>query len=339
LRAPLSLCAALASWLLVLGAVAQPSSPSEDGEPEAAAPNGADEGSTAAPQPAEPGADAGTTAKPELGSPVTRLPGEPSAVADAAGELCIASFMAAQRARYAGQLLDARQHLIQCASSSCPSALRSQCGPWLTELRPLIPTIIVVAKDLLGRDTTDVRVSVDGQWVADKLDGLPIELDPGIHQLQFEHGGRVPFVRQVVLPQGKQNHEILVDFSRFEPRPEDTQPTILRPVAPLPTLAYVGLSVGAIGVLVGGSTGLIALSRAATLSDECAAQEGCSRREIDEATGFAHASTIGFAVGGAGLVTALVTLLIAWPDDEPTHENVGFTPWLGPRELGLQLRF
>ena len=264
--------------------------------------------------------------------------GDPVAIPDEGGELCISSFMAAQRSRYIGKLIEARQHLIQCANPTCPNALRNQCGPWLNELRPLIPTIIVIAKDLLGRDTSEVRVRVDGELVADKLDGLPIELDPGVHDIEIEHEGRIPIQRRVVLAQGKQDYEVLADFSQMDTGSDETQVPPPQPPAPVPPLAWVGLSVGGAGALVGMTAGIIALERSAGLHDECSSATGCSQREIDEALGFAHASTIGFGIAGLGAVTTVVALLLAWPSaEEPT--GAGLSPWTGADVVGVELRF
>ncbi len=49
--------------------------------------------------------------------------------------------------------------------------------------------IVFEAKDGAGNDLVAVTVTMDGQRVTDKLDGLPLQLDPGEHRFTFESEG------------------------------------------------------------------------------------------------------------------------------------------------------
>ena len=53
-------------------------------------------------------------------------------------------------------------------------------------MQAAVPTVVVRVSDGHGRDVSDLRVSVDGREVASRLDGLPIEVDPGTHVFRFE---------------------------------------------------------------------------------------------------------------------------------------------------------
>ncbi len=49
-----------------------------------------------------------------------------------------------------------------------------------------MPSIVLGAKTPDGRDVVDARVLVDGNLVTQKLDGKPLEIDPGSHRIRFE---------------------------------------------------------------------------------------------------------------------------------------------------------
>jgi len=81
--------------------------------------------------------------------------------------------------------------LRQCADAACPAVIQADCTKWLTELEQSVPTIVIVARSEQG-DETDVNVFLDGRPWIHHLDGKPVELDPGAHQLRFEHASRPP---------------------------------------------------------------------------------------------------------------------------------------------------
>jgi len=140
------------------------------------------------------------------------------------------------------------------------------------------------------------------------------------------------------LPEITPYYEVLGDFSQMDTGVDEAQVPPPRPPTPVPTFAWVGLSVGGAGMLVGVTAGIVALERSASLHEECSLPTGCSQREIDEALGFAHASTIGFGIAGVGAITTVVALLVAWPSDE-ADDSAGLSPWIGPDAVGVELRF
>jgi hypothetical protein len=114
-----------------------------------------------------------------------------------------------------------------------------------------IPTVVVTAKDTEGHDTDKVRVIVDGEVMAEALDGRAMPVDPGTHAFRFESGGRV-LEQKVLLGAGEQNRHLVADFTtprapigpaRPCPKPEPERSTSM-PVATyvLGGLAVVGLA-------------------------------------------------------------------------------------------------
>jgi len=76
--------------------------------------------------------------------------------------------------------------------------IKKDCLRWSSEVDRAMPTVIFTAKDPAGQDMVDVRVFVDGQKVADRIDGRPAALDPGPprHQRQLRVQGTAARVTQ-----------------------------------------------------------------------------------------------------------------------------------------------
>ncbi len=78
-----------------------------------------------------------------------------------------------------------------------------------------MPTIVVVATGPDGKELTLVRVKMDDELVAERIDGpsgAPIRVDPGTHAFQFEAAGLAVVTRKIVLVEGQKNQRIEVSF-------------------------------------------------------------------------------------------------------------------------------
>jgi hypothetical protein len=98
--------------------------------------------------------------------------------------VCFSSHADAQVLRKARHLRAARQDLKMCSSHACPDLVAKDCTQWLAELDEQQPSIVVAAKDERQRDLLDVETAIDGTVAARKLDGGPLEVDPGEHHLR-----------------------------------------------------------------------------------------------------------------------------------------------------------
>src|SRR5579859_5572726 len=110
----------------------------------------------------------------------------PSAAGDEMSA-CVAAAEQAQRQREELKFLEARASLQICSREVCPNIVRGDCLRWRGELE--VPTIVLRAQDPRGQDLSDVKVLLDGTQIADKIDGQPIEVDPGQHVVTGEHAG------------------------------------------------------------------------------------------------------------------------------------------------------
>ena len=100
--------------------------------------------------------------------------------------------------------------------------------------------------------------------------------------------------------------------------------------------AITALSIGGVGLVLGGVFGVMAMSKKSTLDGQCTAK-ACppgSQSMIDSANTFATVSTIGFIVGGVGIAAGIV--LLAIPNGAPAKPARGYiTPTFGFGSVGV----
>jgi hypothetical protein len=250
----------------------------------------------------------------------------PATAADPTKDQCIDADEAAQPLAQTGKLLEAKEKLSVCISSSCPGPIRDDCTQRLADVTARTPTIIFAAKDDADHDLASVRVTMDGRPLLDHLGGAGIPVNPGEHRFVFEADGLAPEQRTLVVREGEKNrHEGIVLMPHAAvPTPalaEATTPTESPGPSTSPghTQRLLGLAVGGVGaaaLVAGGVFGVVAKTTYdSALKDECKGKpntctpEGVSAGQ--SAHGQALASTVAFAAGGALLATGVVLYLTA----------------------------
>jgi hypothetical protein len=243
---------------------------------------------------------------------------------------CADAYVAGQAKRDAGQLTLARQQLSLCASDSCPRVLRGDCIEWLRDVDERFPSVVVRAVDADGKDLLDAVVAIDGDPPI-AVNGRPVELDPGAHELEVFVGARSGKER-VVLAEGDKARIVVVTMPgvvaapstpeiRASPSmpappaaPGATAPPLLA-VEPSPArLSPWPFVVGGVGIAALGGAGVFyatGLSDGASLRDRCGSPPTCSQSDVDSA----HQKLVaGDVLAGVGLVAvgvATVLLLMA----------------------------
>jgi len=246
----------------------------------------------------------------------------------------------AQPLRRAGQLRAARRELRTCAAPACPAIVRDECAQWLDEVSRAIPTLVLEAKDQDGNDRSDVRVTLDGQPLLERLDGNAIEIDPGEHDLVFEADGVAPVARHVIIAAGeKDRHErATLEVSRpvialpppppplaVEPPAPPPAPEAVPAPAPVPhpeppprtttesgsmALCTLGLGTAGVGLLVGSIAGLVSMAQVATIKSQCNGNS-CPRSLASDgstAATLGNVSNVAFIAAGAGLLLGVLTI-------------------------------
>jgi hypothetical protein len=220
--------------------------------------------------------------------------------------VCVTAADAAQQHRAAGKLLEARAQLAICSRDICPGLVRADCTRWRAEVEGSIPTIVFRAQDSKGQDLTDVKVWLDGAPITDKIDGLPIEIDPGQHQLSGEHLGSRKLQKEIVIRTGDRNRTISLSFEDVETLPPEVRiPPPPAPARPSPAAwVFSGVGVAAAGV---GTYFLVSAirDRDALRRDPCAQTKTCPQSAVDAGQRKADFATVGYgaAIVSAGIAT------------------------------------
>ncbi|MEQ9323098.1 MAG: hypothetical protein RIF41_28285 [Polyangiaceae bacterium] len=254
---------------------------------------------------------------------------------------CIEAYEAGQQRRQDGKLAAAREELLVCVQQTCPDFVQPDCERWLGEVNALLPSIVIAAKGPSGADTTAVRVFVDDQLVAEQLDGRPIVIDPGPHELRFEHGAEAPKRSSIVVQQGVKNRVVEVTWEAAPPV-ATAEPTTVEPPPPppergQPVVAYVlgGLGLAAFGSFA--AFGILGKNEADDLNARCGdgAPPGgrCTESEIDSARIKLIAADVSLGVG-AGLLAVGLGLFIHHHASAPDSETTALRLDLGPTRGG-----
>ncbi|MCC6645486.1 MAG: hypothetical protein IT374_07955 [Polyangiaceae bacterium] len=183
----------------------------------------------------------------------------------------------------------------------------------LAELAPRVPALTVQIVKPAG--AKEPRVTVDGEPLSSAALGSPRPIDPGPHKVRAEADGMQAAEAEVIVAEGKRDASVtltLQPLSGATPvaAPPAASPPPAAPPEPAPASkgkthpgAYVGLGVGAVGVLVGAVFGLKAMGKKSDLNGACVDGKCPPSAEgtHDSFKSAATLSTIGFAVGVVGL--------------------------------------
>ncbi len=252
-------------------------------------------------------------------------------------QACIAASEKGQRARAAGKLREARDQFTICGAESCPALVRNDCATWNAEVAAILPSVVFGARDKQGRDLFDVKVSMDGEVILEKLDGKSVAVDPGKHTFRFETPGAEPITEVVLIKEGERARVFNVTFdmggdgSTSSAGGGSAAPGADKGHTPYP---WIVVGVGAAGLLAGTIILLTAPERPSNCSREtqtCTKLPGQSEAEFIESreqAGRADSQPVlGLAVGGIGL--ALAAAGVVWHFLEPTgpRKEARVMPW------------
>ncbi|MFT3768279.1 MAG: hypothetical protein QM820_22750 [Minicystis sp.] len=189
----------------------------------------------------------------------------------------------------------------------------------IDKLRPSVPTLTLILPASAPRDA---RVRRDGTELSAAALGLELPVDPGEHVVTLDAPGRRTAEQRFTVERGQKKVVELTlggAASAGEPATPASSTTAPAPVAGAKPgqaqriSAFVVGGVGAASLLVGAVTGGLTLAKKSTIDKNCVGttcnHEGKVAADSAKTTGLV--STIGFAVGAAGLVTGTVLLLTA----------------------------
>lgn len=183
---------------------------------------------------------------------------------------CFQAHEQGQVARGQRKLRKAAEHFALCAQDACPKAASEECVKWLAEVRPAIPTISLVAFDRAGRETTAVKVMLDGELLTEAIESKAYEVDPGEHTVRFELADGTVIEEKFELGPGDSSRRITGDFSKLVKKQDKKPPPAAPRSRPVPLGTWI---LGGVGVLaLGGFATFAALGK----SKENELMDGCA---------------------------------------------------------------
>jgi hypothetical protein len=248
-------------------------------------------------------------------------------------EACVASSESAQKLRTQKKLRAARKELVSCAQEICPAVVKKDCVTWLKEVDDSLPTVIVAARDGSGNDLTDVRVTVDGELLAERIEGSALAVDPGAHTFKFESAGTT-VESKVLIRETEKNRVITVTIGE-KPKPIDkpieAPPPAKTPDAPpsrgIPTGAYVFGAVAAASFVGFAYFGLSGRADRDSLKETCAPY--CNKDDEKPARTKLMLADVSLAVGIVSLGIATVMVLTAPSEPKKTGMRIDAVPVAG----------
>jgi hypothetical protein len=231
-------------------------------------------------------------------------------------QACHQGYEQGQRLRRAGHLIQARKELLTCARDPCPSVFQPECVAWLAEVDRVLPSVVLDVRTG-GMTVSEARVWLDGQALADKLDGRAISVDPGEHHLRVEIAGLAPVEKRELLVEGEKAHLVAFDLAPARAAPI---PTVTRPT---PWAAIVTTSVGVLAVGSFAYFGATGLARRDDVLNQCL--EHCQSSDISYVREHFTIADVSLAVSVVALGAATY-LWIRWAGSVPRAPSAAVLP-------------
>ena len=214
-----------------------------------------------------------------------------------------------------------------------------------TELAALLPRIPSVEIELQGADAAEVSLSLDGTPVSSALVGVPRPVDPGAHTLVGTRGAERQQVSFTVAEAAHPHVALTFAPGGAAASPVDAttpgpgEAASDRPRSTQRTWGWVTVGVGAAGLVFGGVTGGLVLSKKSDFDAEHHCNDSAcgpsQQSNVDSYNSMRTLSTVGFIAGGVVAATGIVILLTA-PSQKPASTTA---LWVGASGAGVRGSF
>jgi|CZKU01.1.fsa_nt_gi hypothetical protein len=216
---------------------------------------------------------------------------------------------------------------------------------------PKVGAVTITIKAAGGADVPDPQVVLDEHPINSASLGVRRAVDPGSHVVRASAAGFKPGELKFTVTEGGSIDEpMMLEQDLTAPAapaavPATTpgatanavsssdvgtaQPSKARKIAP-----FIAFGVGGAGLVLGAVTGVLAIGKHSTLSDECKTTCGAGTPQDDLSSyhTLGTLSTVGFIVAGVGAAAGVV-LLVTEPQTTPTT-GLHVVPTLGLGSLG-----
>jgi hypothetical protein len=236
---------------------------------------------------------------------------------------CIEAHAAGQSERDASRLLSARDQFALCTAAACPAMIRRECVALGESIVAMTPSVVLFAQDSDGRAIEGARATIDGKQAVPRLDGRPLELDPGSHRFVLTLPDGREQALTATLSSGEKYRRIVGIFLTAQPKP--AEPTTPSP----PTargrnpLAYV---FGGVGLVALGAWGVYALDGRNKQNELERCAPHCQASDVDS---MRKSYTIADVLLGVSIVSlGTGTYLFLKQTDEHTAQGTASTVWV-----------
>jgi hypothetical protein len=249
---------------------------------------------------------------------------------------CVAAADQGQILRDEGKFRPAREAFMRCARTSCPDLVSADCSKWLVDVEQRSPSVIVIATDAEGNAMTRVKVTVDGEPLAEQIDGKLLLIDLGEHVVRYDAVGFESVEQRLTIAPSDKRRALAVRFraeragaaSKTSPAASaPQQDEHARPI-PLPTWIFGGTALAAFASATYFGLSGVAQRSAALGEDGCAPNcPGSEKTSIRNKLLVADISL------GVGLVSAgLATYFLLRPREAPPSGAATIT--FAPQKAG-----
>ncbi|MBK9259814.1 MAG: tetratricopeptide repeat protein [Polyangiaceae bacterium] len=222
----------------------------------------------------------------------------------------------------------------------------------LNELRPLVPMIKFVWAEPPPPET---KIIVDDiEFRASTLD-VRLPLDPGTHEIVVLLPGEPERRRTITLAEGGST---IVDLTPLPPKsaesPKSKQGksksqngTTPKPVAPSKVDpwkvgGFIGIGLGAAGIIAGSITGSMAIAEKRVVDANCTPEHRCNPTGLAAADRFqtvGNASTAAFIAGGVIAAVGTTLVVMAYRPAASSRANAQLRMTVSPSYLGFEGAF
>jgi hypothetical protein len=224
------------------------------------------------------------------------------------------------------KLRAAREEFITCAKDSCPAVVRTECIQWLADVDARLPSIVIRATDVSGRDVDDVRVTIDGVLEESRLVGRRINVDPGLRRLRLEHPGAASIDTQLIAREGEHNRIVDIVFTAPAAAPAAGSAPASAPGDKATPFPIAGVVFAGVAVLGAGAFAYFAASGQSDVDDlrsSCAPR--CAASDVSSARTKIAIANIALGVSVVSLGIAGYFFFVPTPDRQGANAAVGGT--------------
>lgn len=245
-----------------------------------------------------------------------------------------------------GQLVEALNRYLEAQGIQVPAGevavqqnARKDAEREGEALKVRVPRLVI---ELTGAEASEVTLTIDGQAVASSVIGQPRLVNPGSHQVEATLGARHSN-GQASCVEGQQ---CSVSLDLTPPAKPVAQASSTPSASPAdadrsrtwqPTVGWVAVGAGVVGVGLGGFFGYKAMSERKSIDDSgLCVGDRCPpslQDSADKLSLYRTVSTVGFVAGGV-LAAAGVTLLLTAPS-QPAQTAL----YVGPGSAGIRGSF